>query len=209
MKMAEVMAKCQQLGIAHRDLKPANVFLTGEGDFKVGDFGQVKYQMEGEWNLEINWAKSDVVSLALMVVNMKRLGEKGDLNIPRTAAQKQDELFAQLQMDSRLERLLRWMLQLDPAQRCDFVQLYDEMKQNMSIAPAPICDPLLCDPLPTQTSASKNTEESKEDPIDPTLVVDYKYDHHYMPFGAPQPVQSENPNDITPQRSSVQQSTSN
>ena len=45
-----------------------------------------EYQMEGEWNLEINWAKSDVVSLALMVVNMKRLGEKGDLNIPRTAA---------------------------------------------------------------------------------------------------------------------------
>ena len=38
-EMAEVMAKCQKLGINHWDLKPANVFLTSEGDFKVGDFG--------------------------------------------------------------------------------------------------------------------------------------------------------------------------
>ena len=123
--------------------------MTREGDFKIGDFGiskcnmdatkaatisgtmayfsyelkkaYIEFELSGERKAAINWHKSDMVSLGLFIINMKRLEEKADLNFPRTAAAKQEEIFQLLGMDQRLEGLLRWMLQEDPADRCDFI----------------------------------------------------------------------------------------
>jgi len=95
-------------------LKPGNIFLTQLGDFKIGDFGASKdfssagtetatlagtkcyfsyelkkafmeIEMTGETKARLNWYKSDVISLALIILNMLRLVELPPLNIPATA----------------------------------------------------------------------------------------------------------------------------
>ena len=103
---AEVLAKAQEKGIAHRDIKPANILLFADGDFKFCDFGVAKkatetstwrtitgtppylsYLLYSSWkkngainDTSINWFLQDEVSLALMVLNMARLSEVGNLN---------------------------------------------------------------------------------------------------------------------------------
>lgn len=39
MQIAKALEHAHYHGIVHRDLKPANVFLTGDGTYKLGDFG--------------------------------------------------------------------------------------------------------------------------------------------------------------------------
>ena len=37
--VCKALERCQKLGIIHRDIKPANIFVSNQGDFKLGDFG--------------------------------------------------------------------------------------------------------------------------------------------------------------------------
>ena len=37
--VCRALERCQKLGIIHRDIKPANIFVSDQGDFKLGDFG--------------------------------------------------------------------------------------------------------------------------------------------------------------------------
>ena len=37
--VCKALERCQKLGIIHRDIKPANIFISNQGDFKLGDFG--------------------------------------------------------------------------------------------------------------------------------------------------------------------------
>ena len=37
--LCDALERCQKFNIIHRDIKPANIFVSDQGDFKLGDFG--------------------------------------------------------------------------------------------------------------------------------------------------------------------------
>lgn len=44
--LGKALQLCQKRNIIHRDIKPANIFISSDGDFKLGDFG-IARQLEG------------------------------------------------------------------------------------------------------------------------------------------------------------------
>lgn len=90
--LSKALMECQKHHIIHRDIKPANIFVSADGDYKLGDFGVAKitrgYDMEmsvkGSYSYmapEVYYGKqgderSDLYSLGLvlyMVSNQERL----------------------------------------------------------------------------------------------------------------------------------------
>lgn len=39
MDMCRALQLCEKKNVVHRDIKPANIFISGDGDYKLGDFG--------------------------------------------------------------------------------------------------------------------------------------------------------------------------
>lgn len=37
--ICKALELCQKYNVIHRDIKPENIFVSGSGDFKLGDFG--------------------------------------------------------------------------------------------------------------------------------------------------------------------------
>lgn len=84
--LCRALIECQKHNILHRDIKPANIFVSHDGDFKLGDFGvakiakehQVDVSVKGSYSYmapEIYFGESgdsrvDLYSLALVLYNM-------------------------------------------------------------------------------------------------------------------------------------------
>ena len=47
--MCSALERCQKFNIIHRDIKPANIFISPQGDFKLGDFG-IARTLERTWS---------------------------------------------------------------------------------------------------------------------------------------------------------------
>ncbi len=82
MDMCNALISCQKKNIIHRDIKPQNIFMSEEGDYKLGDFGiaktaenvstgtktgTFKYMAPEVYNNQAYGAACDIYSLGLVL----------------------------------------------------------------------------------------------------------------------------------------------
>lgn len=150
----EYFALLQQNGISHRDIKAQNIFITEDGDFRVGDFGSSKIIIGNKENhtisgtesylspelregyheylnrrggLQIKYSpfKSDVYSLGLVfffIYTLNIIDSDFDIH----DMQKLDD-FLNMRLNEighyPIRMLLKKMLELNPDNRPDFIEL--------------------------------------------------------------------------------------
>lgn len=137
--------------MAHRDVKPANIFLDGKGKYKLGDFGSAclidlvgdiaadgtpdylspeMYKLLIGEKVEVDFFKSDIFSLGVTVLFLARLSLSS--SISRTYSDEQQLKQAVeaetcgLTYSADLQKLLRRMLEKDPAKRPTIEQILFE-----------------------------------------------------------------------------------
>lgn len=136
LQLVSVFAYAQEAGVCHRDIKPQNIFVSGDKQLKVGDFGTAKVLEEAltttvvgtpvyaspelqssfQSGLKISYDpyRSDVYSLGLTFLCMARLTEK-----PR--GESMEMMIVGLAVSEGMKGLLGYMLQAE--KRPDFLEL--------------------------------------------------------------------------------------
>ena len=152
-KLVGVFAFLQGKGACHRDIKPQNVFLSSNGQLKIGDFGSASRSLEdgdegatlvgtplylspalrAEFLKKIiglpvtrvihNPYKSDVFSLGLTFLHMARLQPPTELASLDDVETKRRAVLEQVPYSTRVKEILGRMLELEESARPDFLQL--------------------------------------------------------------------------------------
>lgn len=157
--LVETLAELQESGVAHRDIKPQNLFYTSQGYAKLGDFGSSRtedflacqrttsqltvtgtpFYMSPELKLALlgNLAKasydpykSDVYSLGMTLLCCYLLEPPTALMDMRTVEANTLTTLQAVHFPGLL-KLLEGMLQRDPGQRPDFLQLRASLSEGL------------------------------------------------------------------------------
>ena len=150
MEMVSCLAFCQENGVSHRDVKPANVFLTKEGEVKIGDFETIRviegfskqYTFAGtapylspalrtslancEGRLDHDPVKSDVYSLGITLLELILL-ETPDLCTIYHLQERINSLLNCVSDQVPFKSIIRKMLTIDENSRPDFLSLQSEL----------------------------------------------------------------------------------
>lgn len=112
--LCTALVACSRHGILHRDIKPQNIFISGSGDYKLGDFGiakavektmggtrigTYKYMAPEVYNNQPYGAQADIYSLGLVLYWMLNERRMPFLPLPP------EKLTAGMDEHARLRRL--------------------------------------------------------------------------------------------------------
>lgn len=156
--LVSALVYMQDHGVAHRDLKPDNIFLSQQGQVKIGDFGSAKWQAElmdfttlrgtpmylspklrlamsrGETLVSHNVYKSDVYSLGLTMVALMKMNFPVELASASTTDEYIQEVIDTLPYSGHWKEILRNMLWMDEDQRWDFRHIWSYLNPSPVLA---------------------------------------------------------------------------
>ena len=74
--LCSALSECEKKGIIHRDIKPSNIFISGQGHYKLGDFGVARTQ---DQTGSVYSAKGTYSYMAPEVFNMAPYDKRADI----------------------------------------------------------------------------------------------------------------------------------